>query len=375
MACLRSFSRRSLYSKWFCYKTSRPVLHHHIQDFTESSFPDPTLLIRRFHRHVFFEDTTKMSFLQPMASSGVLLCRHMSSKPEQSCSKIDAFGNVIEELIPEKSVEAMATNLDECTAAIEKLSFPEDCVQYVINGIHEFTGFNWWMSIVLTTLLVYGLMSPFSLRLQRKAWELQILGKDIEKLEKIRQTVDPKALAKYRNCEAKLIQKFEEASLSFVTLTALHVFILISFFDGISVMAKTIPSFENGGILWFTDLSTSESFYLPLVTGFTFWLTSEVLSRNNLLSRMMKLPLFPIIFIVLQAIYNYQPALYFYLISFRIYTFTLFVMMRSKQRVKLRSSLGWPYVPVAVSEQQRVMARVIRLMIEFIDVVKKKDNK
>lgn len=88
-----------------------------------------------------------MSFVQPLGFSGVLLlCRHMSSKPEELCSKIDAFGNVVEDLVSEKSVEAMATNvstIDECTAAIETFSFPGDFVQYVINGIHELTGFNW----------------------------------------------------------------------------------------------------------------------------------------------------------------------------------------------------------------------------------------
>ncbi|EFH58322.1 hypothetical protein ARALYDRAFT_483800, partial [Arabidopsis lyrata subsp. lyrata] len=96
----------------------------------------------------------------------------MSSKPEELCSKIDAFGNVVEE-----SVEAMATNvstIDECTAAIEKFSFPGDFVQYVINGIHELTGFNWSMSIVLTAFLVSVLMSPVSMRVQIQALELQI---------------------------------------------------------------------------------------------------------------------------------------------------------------------------------------------------------
>ncbi|EFH64306.1 hypothetical protein ARALYDRAFT_893288 [Arabidopsis lyrata subsp. lyrata] len=108
-----------------------------------------------------------MSFVQPTGFSGVLL----SSKPEELCSKIDAFGNVVEDLVSEKSVEA----IDECTAAIENFSFPGDFVQYVINGIHELTGFNWWMLIVLTAFLVSVLMSPVSMRVQKQALELQIV--------------------------------------------------------------------------------------------------------------------------------------------------------------------------------------------------------
>ncbi|AEC10700.1 OxaA/YidC-like membrane insertion protein [Arabidopsis thaliana] len=173
MACLRSLSRRSLYPNLLCYMTSRPVvLHHHIKDFTEPTFPDSSLLIRSFHRHVFFEDTRKMSFVQLVGFSGVSLCRQMSSKPEELCSKIDAFGNVVEE-----SVEAIVTNvatIDECTAITESVFSPEGFVQYVINGIHELTGFNWWMSIVLTAFLVTVLMSPVSMRVQNLALELQI---------------------------------------------------------------------------------------------------------------------------------------------------------------------------------------------------------
>ena len=144
MACLRSFSRRSPYPKLLCHMTSRPVVLHH-QD-PKSTFPESSPLIRSFHRHVF-EDRTIMSFAQPVYSSGVLLlCRHMSSKPEELCSKIDALGNVVEDLVSEKPVEAIVTNvstINECTASIESFSFPGNFVHYVINGIHELTGFNW----------------------------------------------------------------------------------------------------------------------------------------------------------------------------------------------------------------------------------------
>ncbi|KAL0726278.1 hypothetical protein Bca4012_022371 [Brassica carinata] len=72
------------------------------------------LLARSFHRLVFFEDRKKMTFAQPLgASSGVFLCRHISSssssscKPEESSIKIDALGDVV----PDGSVQAMVNNL------------------------------------------------------------------------------------------------------------------------------------------------------------------------------------------------------------------------------------------------------------------------
>ena len=90
-----------------------------------------------------------MSFGQPLgASSGVFLCRHISSssscKPEEWSIKIDAFGDIVEGLVPEKSVEAMSTTIDGCSsaAAVENFSSPVNCVHYVINGIHDLTGSN-----------------------------------------------------------------------------------------------------------------------------------------------------------------------------------------------------------------------------------------
>ncbi|KAF8106934.1 hypothetical protein N665_0129s0004 [Sinapis alba] len=152
-SALRRFSRRNLSPKWFCKtsSTSPPlVLHHVVKDYnTEPSLSDSSLLVPRFHRQVFFEDRKKMYFAQPLGTSGVLLCRHISSsssKPaEESSINLDALGDIVEGLVPpEKSVEAaMSTTIDGCSAAaFENFSFPVNCVHCVINGIHDLTGFS-----------------------------------------------------------------------------------------------------------------------------------------------------------------------------------------------------------------------------------------
>ena len=50
-------------------------------------------------------------------------------------------------------------------------------------------------------------------------------------------------------------------------------------------MAEKVPSFQTGGVLWFTDLTTPDSLYiLPVITALTFLITVEVhtLSSNFL---------------------------------------------------------------------------------------------
>ncbi|KAF8106933.1 hypothetical protein N665_0129s0003 [Sinapis alba] len=162
--------------------------------------------------------------------------------------------------------------------------------------------------------------------------------------------------------------------MSALPLSLLNLFITISFINGINTMAKNIPGFANGGILWFTDLSTLDSFYIfPLVSGLTFWYTSKVptISLTKIISRMNEVPFFCIFFIVVQAANKYEPAVYFYLIPYKISLYTLSMMCRSKPIAKLSKSLG---VPVNASAQQRIMERVITVMREFIDVVKKKKD-
>lgn len=50
-----------------------------------------------------------------------------------------------------------------------------------------------------------------------------------------------------------------------------------SIFSQIRNMAEKVPSFQTGGALWFTDLTTPDSLYiLPVITGLTFLITVEV---------------------------------------------------------------------------------------------------
>lgn len=42
-------------------------------------------------------------------------------------------------------------------------------------------------------------------------------------------------------------------------------------------MVDKVPSFKDGGALWFTDLTATDSLYIfPILTALTFWITVEV---------------------------------------------------------------------------------------------------
>ncbi|KAL0665713.1 hypothetical protein Bca4012_028417 [Brassica carinata] len=237
------------------------VLHDHVKDYnTKSTFSDSSLLLARsFHRQVFIEDRKKMSFAQPLgASSGVLLCRHISSssgKPEESSIKIDALGDVV----PDGSVEAvqaMVNNLIGWSLEMKYLYPPVYCVQCVIMAIHDFTGFNWSTSVVLTALLASGLMWPVKMRIQRQVWELKILRMSIQNVRGVMQTCDPKDLAENKKLEAELTVKFEKCGLSYMPLCFLDLLIPMACILAI----KCLKTVEDGLVIF--RLKTTSTCYL-----------------------------------------------------------------------------------------------------------------
>ncbi|KAJ4892439.1 mitochondrial inner membrane protein OXA1-like [Raphanus sativus] len=254
------------------------------------------------------------------------------------------------------------------------------CVQHVINAIHDLTGLNWSMSVVLTALLASGLMYPVSVHIQRQVWLLKNLRMRIQKVRRVIETYDgPIDLADLENkiLETELRIKFGLCGLSYVLLCYLYLSIPMFCITGISYVAKITPELESGGILWFTDLSTMDNYFyvLPLVTALTFWFTSKV--PTTILSRMKELPLYCIFFIVAQTALKFKPAVYFLLIAYKISLYTLHLMCRSKQIAKLSKSMGMPmpYVPVTAFDQERIMAGMITIMGVFIDEFTKKDKK
>ncbi|KAL0331095.1 UNVERIFIED_CONTAM: Mitochondrial inner membrane protein OXA1 [Sesamum angustifolium] len=56
-----------------------------------------------------------------------------------------------------------------------------------------------------------------------------------------------------------------------------------SFFFAVNNLAEKVPSFKEGGALWFTDLTTPDSMYIfPVLTALTFWITVECNAQEGL---------------------------------------------------------------------------------------------
>nr|XP_043609502.1 mitochondrial inner membrane protein OXA1-like [Erigeron canadensis] len=244
---------------------------------------------------VGFRDTRWCRDVPMGTISGFLSARNMSSSIGDGVKEgvADKFEYIDElaEFLSDKATEVV-TKTTEAAPAISEVAVaaadswpPVAALQYAIDGIHTFTGLNWWASIVITTLIIRTLSIPILINQLKATTKLTILRPE---LEQIKQEMQDKGMSPSAVSEgqAKMKRVFSEHGVStFTPLKGLLIQgpVFVSFFLAIRNMVDKVPSFQTGGVSWFTDLTTADPFYLlPCLTAFTFWITVECNMQEGL---------------------------------------------------------------------------------------------
>ncbi|KAF6140855.1 hypothetical protein GIB67_042268 [Kingdonia uniflora] len=113
-----------------------------------------------------------LSFSPAIASS---FCGYSSSAVGEGPDKIGYISDVAE-ILTEKSVE-VGPVMSEVAIAAADSSYPVAALQYVIDGVHSFTGLNWWASIALTTFIIRGATVPLLINQLKSSSKL---ARDVE---------------------------------------------------------------------------------------------------------------------------------------------------------------------------------------------------
>ncbi|KAD3641458.1 hypothetical protein R6Q59_004102 [Mikania micrantha] len=264
---LKNFSQSRSYSV-FGNTTNTPL------GFGGVSFRDPRW--SQFH-HV------------PMTTIGLLLARNMSTTigSGSEAEKIDYMYDMAD-VLADKTMEAVSTQVpavSEVAVAAADSWLPVAALQYAIDGIHNFTGLNWWASIVITTLVIRTLTIPIMINQLKATTKLTILRPQLEEIKQEMQDrgMSPSAVAEGQE---KMKRVFKQHGVStFTPLKGLLIQgpLFVSFFLAIQNMVDKVPSFKTGGTFWFVDLTTADPFYLlPCLTAFTFWITVEFNMQEGL---------------------------------------------------------------------------------------------
>eukprot|EP01018_Ginkgo_biloba_P013908 Gb_35664 [translate_table: standard] len=284
---------------------------------------------------------------------GPMSVRYASTIGEGS-EKVDSIPEYISdvaEVFTEKSVDAVVQTqaMSEVAIAAADSAYPVAALQYVIEAVHVHSGLPWWASIVATTLLIRSLTVPILISQLKATSRLTMMRPQLEEVtQQMKQSSDPQTLEEGRRRVSNLFK--EHGVTPFTPMKGIFIQgpIFISFYLAITNMAAKVPSFKEGGALWFQDLSTPDSLYiLPVLTGLSFLATVELnmqegLEGNPMAGNMKKFSRF-IALITVPITMNFPKAIFCYWITSNLFSLAHGAVIRQPG---VKKALGIPDIPV-----------------------------
>ncbi|XP_030609623.1 mitochondrial inner membrane protein OXA1L isoform X2 [Archocentrus centrarchus] len=198
---------------------------------------------------------------------------------------------------------------------------PVGVIQNMLEFIHMDLGLPWWGAIVVATVLARLAVFPVIVKGQREAAKLNNVLPEMTKMtnrmNEAKQSGNKYEFAKTYS-DLNLFQKKHDVNpLRGFLVPLVQAPVFISFFIALRKMAYLpVPSLQTGGVLWFTDLTAADPFYiLPLaVTGTMFFIlelgAESGIDNPNLRAmktvfRIMPLVIFPLTVNFPTAIFTY----------------------------------------------------------------------
>lgn len=153
----------------------------------------------------------------------------------------------------------------------------------VLLYFHQNLGLQWWLSIVLLTVIIRTLLFPLTVRQVRSMRAMQELRPEMEKIRS--KYKDNRQ--KQQEEQMKLFQENKVNPLGGCLPLLVQMPIIIGIFyvirkfgGGVAGAEALYPSFQSGGILWFQNLSVHDPLYiLPILSAVTMLASMEVTNK------------------------------------------------------------------------------------------------
>lgn len=287
--------------------------------------------------------------------SGLAFSRNMSSTSvgDGAAEKIEIMTDVADSFA-NKTVEVASLAVpvvNEVAVAASDSFLPVAALQYLVDYVHSFTGFSWWASIAVTTLLIRWLQVPLMINQLKATAKFSILK---PQLDGIKQDMENRGMSPEAVAEGQTRMKrlFKESGVTpFTPMKGLLISspIFCCFFFAIRNMVDKVPSFKDGGALWFTDLTATDSLYIfPILTALTFWITVECNAQEGMEGNASAKTIknvsrgFAALSIPLTA--SFPQAIFCYWITSNLFSLTYGLVIK---RPKMKKFLGIPDMPVS----------------------------
>ncbi|KAF5729752.1 hypothetical protein HS088_TW20G00116 [Tripterygium wilfordii] len=298
----------------------------------------------------FFRDN-RSSHYSGLPSAGLSFYRFMSSTGSEASDQIGLMSDVAD-VFTDATVQAVATQapaVSEVAIAAADSFLPIAALQYLIDAVHSFTGFNWWASIALTTVLIRSATVPVLIHTLKSTSKLTIIMPRLQEIQEEIQKkgMDPVAVAEGQKEMNKLFK--EHGVTPFTSLKGIFVQgpVFLCFFLAISNMVEKVPSFKTGGAYWFMDLTTPDSLYIfPVLTGLSFLITlqcnmHEGMEGNPIAGTMKKfLKVFALLSVPMTA--SFPTGIFFYWITSNMFSLVYGTALKAPG---VKKYLGIPEIP------------------------------
>ncbi|GAV65771.1 60KD_IMP domain-containing protein [Cephalotus follicularis] len=363
MAYTRSLStRRNLIGRRinpsFCY-----ILHDYDHKQYALTENPPQNKVHQFIQQRSFGSSFKSSagfgrwsHLYIVPSTGASFCRCMSTTNGEVSDKIELISDVAE-VLSDPSVQEVSTQVpvvNEVAVAAADSFLPVAALQYFIDYVHTLTGFNWWASIIVSTIVIRWLTLPLLINQLKATSKLTLLRPHLEELKQEMQDkgMDPTAVAEGQKKMQKLFKEYGVSP--FTPLKGLFIQgpVFISFFLAISNMAEKVPSFKSGGAYWFLDLTTPDNLYiLPFLTALSFLVVVESNMQEGLegnpAGNTMKNVSRGLAVLSVPLTMSFPKAIFCYWITSNLFSLTYGLVLKIPG---VKTALGVPDIPKAESK-------------------------
>jgi len=200
-----------------------------------------------------------------------------------------------------------------------------DVLGVVLLYFHNALGAPWWLSIALLTVVVRTLLFPLTVKQVKSMRAMQDLRPEMDRIraqfrdnrqrqqEEIMKLYQERKVNPLGGCLPILVQM----------PVFIGIFYVIREFGGYRVgdrvVPATHPSFENGGMLWFQNLSEADPLYiLPIISALTMLAATEITAKNIDPQQRWLMRLLPIGITVF--LFNFPAGLFVYWITSNLVT-------------------------------------------------------
>src|SRR5918995_517439 len=195
----------------------------------------------------------------------------------------------------------------------------------VLLYFHQTLGAPWWLAIVLLTVIVRSLLFPLTVKQVRSMRAMQDLKPHMDRVraqfkdnpqrqrEEMAKVYQDQGVNPLGGCLPILVQM----------PIFIGIFYVIRQFGGYSLGDRTVPpqypSFHEGGILWFQNLSNADPTYLlPILSAVTMLAATEITAKNIDPPQRWLMRLLPIGFTIF--LLNFPAGLFMYWITSNLVT-------------------------------------------------------